>query len=151
MKFNYLMDWSYLDYLWCFHQLFELSLWRHPFTVEDPLVNKWCNAKWRNKLIFFDEEKKLYILDSLKEYNFSKKKYFKLFLWMTYCPLYALYISLCARFFLSLKRYKEQWIWYQSPSLQYYCLCLKVQRMAVSAVLLWALVAFSITQRWAKR
>ncbi len=32
--------------LWCFYQLFGLSLWRHPFTVEDPLVSKWCNTKF---------------------------------------------------------------------------------------------------------
>ncbi len=29
---------------WCFYQLFGLSFWRHPFTAEDPLVNKWWNA-----------------------------------------------------------------------------------------------------------
>ncbi len=28
--------------LWCFYQLFGLSLWRHPFTALDPLVSKWC-------------------------------------------------------------------------------------------------------------
>ncbi len=38
------MDWSGVDYLWCFYQLFGLSFWRHPFTAEDPLVSKWCNA-----------------------------------------------------------------------------------------------------------
>ncbi len=31
--------------LWCFYQLFGLSFWRHPFTAEDPLVNKWCKAQ----------------------------------------------------------------------------------------------------------
>ncbi len=35
--------------MWCFYQLFGLSFWRHPFTAEDPLVSKWCNA---NKLIY---------------------------------------------------------------------------------------------------
>ncbi len=25
---------------------FGLSFWQHPFTAEDPLVNKWCNAKF---------------------------------------------------------------------------------------------------------
>ncbi len=35
------MDWSGL---WCFYQLFRLSFWRHPFTAEDPLLSKWCNA-----------------------------------------------------------------------------------------------------------
>jgi len=29
-----------------FYQLFGLSFWRHPFTVEDPLVSKWYNAKF---------------------------------------------------------------------------------------------------------
>ncbi len=33
-----------------------LSFWRHPFTAEHPLVNKWCNAPnlfwWKNKLIY---------------------------------------------------------------------------------------------------
>ncbi len=43
------MDWGGMDYLWiilfwCFCQLFGLSFWRHPFTAEDPLVSKWCNA-----------------------------------------------------------------------------------------------------------
>ncbi len=27
-----------------FNQLFGLSFWRHPFTAEDSLVSKWCNA-----------------------------------------------------------------------------------------------------------
>ncbi len=37
------------DYLWIivmFYQLFGLSFWRHPFTAEDTLVSKWCNAKF---------------------------------------------------------------------------------------------------------
>ncbi len=45
-----------VDYLWCFYQLFGLSLWRHPFTAEDPLVNKWCNAKFL-KICFHEERK----------------------------------------------------------------------------------------------
>ncbi len=43
------MAWSCVDYcgfLWCFYQLFGLLFWRHPFTEEDPLVSKWCNAKF---------------------------------------------------------------------------------------------------------
>ncbi len=36
------LEWSGL--LWCIYQLFGLSFWRHPFTAEDPLVSKWCNA-----------------------------------------------------------------------------------------------------------
>ncbi len=43
-----------------FIQLYKLSLWRHPFTAEDPLVSKWCNAKflqiWSNlKLVHFQQ------------------------------------------------------------------------------------------------
>ncbi len=50
------MDWS-RGLLWCFYHLFGLSFWRHPFTAEDPLLSKWCNATflqiwWRNKLIY---------------------------------------------------------------------------------------------------
>ncbi len=48
--------WIACGLLWCFISLFGLSIWRHPFTAEDPLVSKWCNATflqiwWRNKLI----------------------------------------------------------------------------------------------------
>ncbi len=49
------LEWCGL--LWCFYQLFGLSFWRHPFTAEDPLLSKWCNATfilfwWRNKLVY---------------------------------------------------------------------------------------------------
>ncbi len=40
--------WITCGLLWCFYQLFVLSFWRHPFTADDPLVSKWCNA------IFFE-------------------------------------------------------------------------------------------------
>ncbi len=51
----------------CFYQLFGLSFWRHPFTVEHPLLSKWCNATflqiwWSSKLI--------YILDGLRMSTF---------------------------------------------------------------------------------
>ncbi len=40
-----------------FYQLFGRSLWWHPFTTEDPLVSKWCNATflqiWRNFSVNF--------------------------------------------------------------------------------------------------
>ncbi len=32
--------------LWCFNELFGLAFWRHPFTADDLLVSKWCNAKF---------------------------------------------------------------------------------------------------------
>ncbi len=48
------LEWCGL--LCCFYQLFGLSFWRHPFTAEHTLLNKWCNATflqiwWRHKLI----------------------------------------------------------------------------------------------------
>ncbi len=48
-------------------------IWRHPFTAEDPLVSKWCNATflqiwWRNKLI--------YILNGLRVNTFSANFHF---------------------------------------------------------------------------
>ncbi len=48
------MDWSGVDYCDVFYQLFGLSFWRHPFTAEDPLVIKWCNATFLQ--ICSDEE-----------------------------------------------------------------------------------------------
>ncbi len=40
--------------LWCFYQLFGLSIWRHPFTAELPLLSKWWNATFLQ--ICSDEE-----------------------------------------------------------------------------------------------
>ncbi len=48
------MVWITYGLLWCFYQLFWLSFWWHPFTAEDPLVNKWWNAKFLQ--ICSDEE-----------------------------------------------------------------------------------------------
>ncbi len=36
--------WITFRLLWCFYQLFGLSFWWHPFTAEDPLLSKRCNA-----------------------------------------------------------------------------------------------------------
>ncbi len=36
------LEWCGL--LWCLYQMFGLSFWRHPFTAENQLVSKWCNA-----------------------------------------------------------------------------------------------------------
>ncbi len=51
---------SHVDYLWiivmwCLYKLFGLSFWRHPFTAEDPLVNKWCNAIFFVQISFNEE------------------------------------------------------------------------------------------------
>ncbi len=44
-----LIDWQEsCGLLWCFYQLFGLSLWRHPFTAEDPLGSKRWNANSPN-------------------------------------------------------------------------------------------------------
>ncbi len=69
--------WITCGLLWCFYQLFGLSFWRHPFTAEDPLVSRWCNATfyqiwWRNKFI--------YILDGLRVITFSANLNF----WVNY-------------------------------------------------------------------
>ncbi len=53
---------------WCFYQLFGLLFWRHPFTAEDPLVSKGCNATFLQ--IYFDEERNVYILDGLRVSTF---------------------------------------------------------------------------------
>ncbi len=57
LKLKGLDGFVFCGLLWCFYQLFGLSFWRHPFTAEDPLVSKWCNATflqiwWRNKLTY---------------------------------------------------------------------------------------------------
>ncbi len=39
------------------YQLFGLLFWLHPFTAEDLLVSKWCNAKFIQ--ICSDEENNL--------------------------------------------------------------------------------------------
>ncbi len=45
--------------LWCFYQLFGLSFWRHPFTADDPLVSRRCNATFLQ--IYSDEETNSFI------------------------------------------------------------------------------------------
>ncbi len=38
------LEWCGL--FWCFYHPFGLSFWRHPFTADDPLMSRWCNAKF---------------------------------------------------------------------------------------------------------
>ncbi len=76
--------------LWCFYQLFGLSFWRHPFTAEDPLVNKWRNATflqiwWRIKLI--------YIFNGLRVRTFSA--HFHVNYSFNYCQCSSFCSSVC--------------------------------------------------------
>ncbi len=48
LKNAFLMDWITCGLLW-------LSFWRHPFTAEDPLVNKWCNDTFCAKKLFWQD------------------------------------------------------------------------------------------------
>ncbi len=63
------VEWITCGLLWYFYQLFGLSFWRHPFTAEDPLVSKWCNATFNHKYIY------IYTF-YLKNYNWT------LFAWL---------------------------------------------------------------------
>ncbi len=45
------------------------SFWRHPFTAEDTLMSKWCNAMLH--LSRSDDDKLIYILDSLRVSTFK--------------------------------------------------------------------------------
>ncbi len=50
------MDWSHVDCLWI-TVIFELSIWRHPFTADD----QWVNFP---KTVSDEENKLIYILDA---------------------------------------------------------------------------------------
>ncbi len=59
--------------LWCFISCLDthFKFWRHPFTAEDPLVSKWCNATFLQ--ICSDEKYKLLdILDGLGWVHFQQ-------------------------------------------------------------------------------
>ncbi len=55
-----LMDWIRVDYF---------RLWRHPFTSEDPMVSKWCNANFL-KVCSNEEKNSTLILDDLRMSKF---------------------------------------------------------------------------------
>ncbi len=75
--------WITCGLLWCFYQLFGLSFWRHPFTSEDPLVSKWCNAKF---LQICSDDKLIYILDGMRASKFSAKFHF----WMSFTLIFCI-------------------------------------------------------------
>ncbi len=63
---------DYYDVLW----VFGLSFWRHPFTADNLLVSKWCNAKFLQ--ICSNEEQKKIILNLgwlEDEYIFSNSSF----------------------------------------------------------------------------
>ncbi len=59
--------WITCALLWCFYEFFGLSFWRHPFTAENLLVRKWCNAKFTVPM----KKKINEILDGLRMSTFS--------------------------------------------------------------------------------
>ncbi len=65
------LEWCGL--FWCLYQLFELSFWRHPFTAEDPLLSKRCNATF---LQICSNEQTNYILDGPRLSEFSARFHF---------------------------------------------------------------------------
>ncbi len=73
------MNW-WIGVVWIiviFYQLFGLSFWRHPFTVEDQMVSKWCNAKFLQ--ICSREETLIHILDGLRVSTFQQ---IRIFMWI---------------------------------------------------------------------
>ncbi len=74
------MDWSHVDYLWIVVRFLSAVLfWRHPFTAEDPLVSRWCNAKFL-QICSSEETKLIYILDGLWVSKVSANLHF----WVNY-------------------------------------------------------------------
>ncbi len=71
---NTLVVWITCRLLWCFYQLFELLFWRHPFTAEDLLMSKWCNAKFLQ--ICSNEETNSHLGWPESGYIFSKFSFF---------------------------------------------------------------------------
>ncbi len=61
--------WITCRLLWLFYQLFELLFWRHPFTADDALLNKWCNATFLQ--IGLLKKQIIYILGGLRMRTFS--------------------------------------------------------------------------------
>ncbi len=64
-------SWITFELLWCFYQLIGLSFRRHPFTADDPLVSKLCNAKFLQ--ICSGEQTHVHLGWPEGEYIFSKK------------------------------------------------------------------------------
>ncbi len=101
------MGWSRVDYLLIIEMIlsaFRTAFRRHPFTAEDPLVSKRCNAKFLN--ISLDEE-----TNSATSWmawgwiHFQQIFILGKFLWtQTYCHLYNMPLSVCRQFVFVLCR-----------------------------------------------
>ncbi len=61
-----------------------LSFWRHPFTAEDPLVSKWCNATF---LQIWWRKHYLHLGWPEGEYNFNKLKFLGNYSFKSTCPI----------------------------------------------------------------
>ncbi len=77
--------WTGVAILWCFYQLFGLSIWRHPFTIQrihwwtsDGMMNFSRQFWWRNKLI--------YILAGLRVSKLSASFHFVAIYFFKYFP-----------------------------------------------------------------
>ncbi len=77
--------WTGVAILWCFYQLFGLSIWRHPFTIQrihwwlsDGMMNFSRQFWWRNKLV--------YILAGLRVSKLSASFHFRAIYFYKYFP-----------------------------------------------------------------
>ncbi len=88
-----LMDWNGL--LWCF-QLFGLSFWWHPFTVEDPLVNKWLCSTFSAIFLYLDIlPLQMFILKKKKVYLHNNVLWLDKIFWYEYhISFIAVYICI---------------------------------------------------------
>ncbi len=70
------LEWCGLlvDYCDVLNQLFGLSFWRHPFTAEDPLVSKWCNATFL-QISYIKKQTPLHLGWPEGEYIFIKSSF----------------------------------------------------------------------------
>ncbi len=109
------MDCSGVDHLRII-AMFGLSFWRHPFTANDQLVYKWCNATFLQ--ICSDDETKSSTWPEF-EYIFSKLSFFdELFLLTKQNKTLVLYINmpvvketLPSEAKIELKQRLPNWMW----------------------------------------
>ncbi len=97
--------WCACESLWCFYQLFALAFWWPPFTAEDPLVSKGCNAKFLQ--IFYDED--IFLPDGQRVSKLSANSHFWMnyyfkgnFSWITFSLVPFWYLPFLVKFILAL-------------------------------------------------